>query len=60
MDELQGERKDPAQDSGSGLLVSSADVDSFVPIDIPLPVVNGMLLLMVFMWCAFSSLNLAI
>ena len=45
MDELQGEKGDPAQDSGNGLLVSSADVDSFEPIDIPLPVVNGMVLL---------------
>ena len=44
MDELQGERQDPAQESANGLLVSSADVDCFEPIDIPLPVVNGTIL----------------
>ena len=44
MDELQGERQDPAQESANGLLVSSTDVDCFEPIDIPLPVVNGTIL----------------
>ena len=42
MDELPGERKDPAQDLGNGVLVSSADVDSFEIIDNPLPITNGM------------------
>ena len=44
MDGLQGEGEDPPQESANGLLVSSADVDCFEPIDIPLPVVNGMIL----------------
>ena len=42
MDELQGERKDPAQDLSNGLLVSSADVDSFEIINNPKPITNGM------------------
>ena len=42
MDELQGEKRDPAQDLGNGLLVSSADVDSFEIINNPKPITNGM------------------
>lgn len=42
MDELQGEKKDPAQDSVAELLFSSACVDHFETIDSPQPIVNGM------------------
>ena len=42
MDELQGEKKDPTQDSVAEPLFSSAHVDHFENIDSPLPIVNGM------------------
>ena len=42
MDELQGEKKDKAQDSVDELLISSACVDHFATIDSPQPIVNGM------------------
>ena len=44
MDELQGEKKDPAhdQDSVAELLISSACVDHFETIDSPQPIINGM------------------
>ena len=42
MDELQGEKKDAAQDSVDELLISSACVDHFETIDSPQPILNGM------------------
>ena len=41
MDELQGEKKDAAQDSVDELLISSACVDHFETIDSPQPIING-------------------
>ena len=41
MDDLQGEKKDPAQDSVAELLISSACVDHFETIDSPQPIING-------------------
>ena len=47
MDVLQGEKKDPPQESANGLLVSSAGVDSFKIMDNPPPITNGMFVVVI-------------
>ena len=47
MDVLQGERKDPPQESANRLLVSSAGVDSFKIMDNPPPITNGMFVVVI-------------
>ena len=51
MDELQGERQDPAQESANGLLISSTDVDSLKMLDNPPPITNGMFVLVTCISC---------